>query len=92
MKKSRLILALLMILTMLVFAGCADTTDKGTTPDNGTTTQENGNGTTGNGVKDDLENAGDNIRNDVDKAADNVKDSVTGGGVDNNTANPAPTM
>lgn len=91
MKKTRLILALLMILTMLVFAGCADTKDNGAAPGNGTT-QENGTGTTGNGVKDDLENAGDNIKNDVNKAADNAKGSVTGGGVDDNTVNPAPAM
>ncbi len=94
MKKSRVILALLMILTMLAFAGCSGNKANDVPNTNGANngTMENGtNGTNGNdnGTVNNGTNGVKDAADDLKNVGDDIMDAVTGGGVNNNVNNAA---
>ena len=70
MKKTRFLLAAMLLVTMFTFTGCGNQDDRNNDaiPDD----QQN---TT---IEQDVDDAGDDIKDDMDDAADDVKDAVDG--------------
>lgn len=83
MKKTRILLAMLLALSVLTFAGCGDNNKAGEGANNGTTIQETTDNAAEN-LKDDAEDLGNDVKNGAEDMLDGT-DNANDGTSRNNT-------